>query len=260
MQIAALGARELHSRSRTNNYLTKSNKDLFHPVNLHAMIMAFDPDVSGQKVVDVDTSSGMSAPAISTQANDTTMSALASSRHASGLGAKFKLSEGSTRSEAELVQAASLIFPTTDRAMMGKPNGSSNHDGKVKRASKFLADYLDCRAQAEYVAKHGTGSALAIPGAMDSTGLAGRFSNPNDPASTGNLRALLPINGGSSPQGGAYSSDPSSNVSAAPGNYGSSPHFREEKHEYGGNHSPNRRNGMTYDSRESSADRSAAPH
>ena len=278
VQMAAIGGKELHSRSRTNNYLNEVNKDLFHPVNLHAMIMAFDPDISGHKVVDVDTSSGMSAPTINTQASETTMSALASSTHASGLGAKFKITEGTTRSEAELVHAAPLIFPTIDRAVIEEPHGSSNHGGKFKRAGKFLSDYLDRRAQAEYAAKHGADSALAIPGAMDSSRFASRFSNPNDPASSGNLRALLPIGGGSSPQGGANGTYPSSNGSVPPGGYGSSGHSHEKKHaherrhsherkhdhekkhNHGGKHSPQTSNNVAYDSRENSPDRSVTQY
>lgn len=211
VQIGAVGARELHSRSRTNDYLTKINGDLFHPVNLHALIMAFDSDVSGTKVANIDTSSGLAAPALNTQGMGSSLSPPSSSSpQTSGLTGRFKIADGTTRSEAEMIHAAPLIFPSIDRAMVFDPDKPGKQDNKMKRAGRFLSDYIDRRAQATYAAQHGADSALAVPGAMDSSRFASRFSNPNDPASKGGLKTLLPIGGGGgrpSTNGSGHGSD-----------------------------------------------------
>ena len=209
VQIGAVGARELHSRSRTNDYLTKINEDLFHPVNLHALIMVFDPDVSGTKVANIDTSSGLAAPALNTQGMGSSLSPPSSSSpQTSRLSGRFKIADGTTRSEAEMIHAAPLIFPSIDRAMMFDPDKPGSQDNKMKRAGRFLSDYMDRRAQATYAAQHGADSALAVPGAMDSSRFASRFSNPNDPTSKGGLKALLPIGGGRpSMDGSSHRSD-----------------------------------------------------
>lgn len=186
VQVAAVGAKELQARYRTNNYLDKINHGLFHPVNLHAMIMAFDPDSPHHSVVDLDTASGGTS--------------LANSTRRSGLGTRFKVSAGTTTNEADILHAAPLLFPVIEDGHGEHTDRTSGHNegGKMKHAGKFFSGYLDRRAQAKYAAEHGADSALAIPGAMEEGKFASKFSNPNHPASSGSLRALLPFGGSSS--------------------------------------------------------------
>ena len=62
----------------------------------------------------------------------------------------LKISSGKTYGELEMPESAPLIFPALDNIAMSK-----DQDGKkpsqLKTSSKFVADYLDRRAQASYV-------------------------------------------------------------------------------------------------------------
>ena len=58
VKTASRAAEEAHSRYRTNAYLDKANKDLFHPRNLHCMIMTFKPEVGENALLNFNVNSG----------------------------------------------------------------------------------------------------------------------------------------------------------------------------------------------------------
>jgi hypothetical protein len=80
-----------------------------------------------------------------------------------------------------LGEVAPLIYPSLDAAA-AHPNSSA-----FKRASKFLQDYGDRRAQAVYNAQH-PGSTLGNPQEIK---FVSRYSDPNHPASSGSLISLV---------------------------------------------------------------------
>lgn len=185
------------------------------------MIVAFNLDSTHHMVVDMDTTSGSTS--------------LANSTRKGGLGTMFKVSEETVTSEADMVHAAPLVFPPTDKE---HTNGAGeDHGGKMQHAGKFFSGYLDRRVQAKYAAEHGADSALTIPGALDDDRFASKFSNPNHPASSGNLRALLPVGDSSSqnktPEGAKSSNAP---VPLAP--YGSSGYSEDDQAAMRDQHAP----------------------
>ncbi|KAK9244406.1 hypothetical protein V1506DRAFT_541680 [Lipomyces tetrasporus] len=95
----------------------------------------------------------------------------------------IRLSSGKTYGEVELPESAPLIFPALDS--LASDNGQGHN--KLKRSQKFIADYFDRRAQATYAAQI-PGSSLAVP--IDSQ-FASRYSDPNHPANSGSLIALV---------------------------------------------------------------------
>lgn len=134
------------------------------------MVMCFKPNAARPMEVgeiDVDT--------LVAQRETTATNTLAAT------GRKLKVAQGSTYGEVELGDVAPLIYPSLDAAA-ADPNSSA-----FKRASKFLQDYGDRRAQAVYNAKN-PGSALGNP---QETKFVSRYSDPNHPASSGSLIALL---------------------------------------------------------------------
>jgi len=172
VSVAAGTAIELQRRYRANTFLDEMNEVLFKPRGLFALVMGFKPNM--ERPVDV-------------MSIDTDTNALVTQREtpaagsASGFGRKMKVAQGKTYGEVELGEVAPLIYPALDAAA-ANPDSSG-----FKKASKFLADYADRRAQADYAHKH-PGSTLANPQDIK---FVSRYSDPNHPASSGSLISLL---------------------------------------------------------------------
>ena len=181
--VASIGARsasEAQGRYRTNSYLDQINEKLFNPRNLHCVIMTFKPE-SSQKFVDIDLR----------PTNDALTKDI---NHESKLG-KMKGSAGTSKGEFTIPEAAPLIYPTIDHATFavsddGKPLPAEKQSAFM-RSGVFLKDYLDRRAEAEYAGTHGDASKLSVPGATAPQKFASRYSDPNHPANSGGIFALL---------------------------------------------------------------------
>lgn len=171
VQVAAGTAMELQRRSRANTFLDQMNEVLFKPRGLYALIMGFKPNMDRPvEMLTVDTDSD----ALIVQ-HETPTSGIRA------FGSKMKVAQGKTYGEFELGEVAPLIYPSLDAAA-ADPNSNA-----FKKASKFLANYADKRAQADYAYKN-PGSSLANPQDIK---FVSRYSNPNHPASSGSLIALL---------------------------------------------------------------------
>ena len=135
VQFAAGTARELQSRKRSNNFLDDINDKLFAPRGLYAFIMTFKPNES--------------RPIGTTQMNLNEHYV----RYQEPAPSKAKevlkgirVSDGKTYGEFELPECAPLIYPSLEEA--AKTEEGQN---RLKKSQKFVADYLDRRAQAVYV-------------------------------------------------------------------------------------------------------------
>jgi hypothetical protein len=179
---SARAAIETQGRYRTNTYLDQINIRLFNPRNLHCVIMTFQPS-SSQNIIDV-----------SLHSNSTTTTALTQNMaHASKLG-KLQGSAGTSHGEPAIPAAAPLIYPSIDAAasLASQHNQppTEPQQNALKRSSAFLKDYLDRRAAAEYAGTHGSASKLALPDSEELQ-FASRYSDPNHPANSGGILALL---------------------------------------------------------------------
>jgi hypothetical protein len=197
VQAASRGAMELQSRRRTNSYLDKANKELFHPRNLHCMIMTFKPEARENAFLNLHYESGSMTEA---PASLSRLTSDASSAHGK-IGGMFRTSDGVTEGELAIPQAAHLVYPTptpsetsrsrSDGIRNGTPYGRKDRDSTWKSTGKFISEYKDRRAQSKFAAKHGHDSKLAVPGASDPGKFASRFSDPNHPINSGSPLALL---------------------------------------------------------------------
>jgi len=162
VQVAAGTAAEVQRRRRANTFLDLMNEHLFKPRGLFAMVMCFKPNATRPiEVAEID------VDALVTQHETAPTSGLAA--------------QGKTYGEVELGEVAPLIYPSLDAAA-ADPNSNA-----FKRASKFLQEYGDRRAQAVYNAQH-PGSTLGNP---QDIRFVSRYSDPNHPASSGSLISLL---------------------------------------------------------------------
>lgn len=171
VQVATGTAMELQRRYRANTFLDQMNETLFKPRGLYALVMGFKPNM--ERPVDVATIDTDSDALIAQ--HETPVGGI------QGFGRKMKVAQGKTYGEVEIGEVAPLIYPSLDSAA-ADPNSNA-----FKKASKFLADYCDRRAQAAYAYKN-PGSALANPQDIK---FVSRYSNPNHPASSGSLISLI---------------------------------------------------------------------
>lgn len=185
VQMASRVAAEAQSRHRTNSFLDKANEELFHPRNLHCMIMTFKPEASGNAVLNFDIKSDSSIGAHSAISQLKSVASNASNTSGGMMGGgQFRTSDGVTKGEFEIPQSAHLVYPIT---LSSEALSDTDETGLVrqhresswKSTGKFLADYKDRRAQAKFAIAYGDDSKLAIPGASDSSRFASRFSDPN---------------------------------------------------------------------------------
>jgi hypothetical protein len=179
MSIGARSAIEVQGRYKTNTYLDQANEQLFNPRNLHCVIMTFKPE-SSQEVVEVDVNA----------TNEALVKSMDTPSE-SKLG-KIRNSYGTSKGEFAIPEAAPLVYPTLDKvASEMSEDGAPQKQSTYKRSSAFVANYLDRRAQAEYSGTQGEDSRLSVPGATDGQKFASRYSDPNHPANSGGILALL---------------------------------------------------------------------
>ncbi|KAK9371472.1 uncharacterized protein V1513DRAFT_386735 [Lipomyces chichibuensis] len=170
VQVAVGFAKEIQARQRTNSFLDKMNDKFFKPRGIFCVIMTYKPDQSTpHEIVDISQTVRQTvAPAPSA---------------AKEYLKKMRLSSGKTYGEVELPESAPLIFPALDSLASDK----GQEHNKLKQSQKFVSDYFDRRAQATYTAQN-PGSSLTVP--IDSQ-FASRYSDPNHPANSGSLIALV---------------------------------------------------------------------
>lgn len=159
VQIAAGTARELQGRYRTNAFLDAMNKELFMPRGVFAMVVKYKPD-------DPSSQYGQS-PALGQgrgRVDERTAEAIAkyggSTEGEQGLREKLKkirLNSAEARGEIEMPECAPLVFPSLDEladqaAIQGENSqAAQGFKAKMKSSQKFVASYMDKRAQATYV-------------------------------------------------------------------------------------------------------------
>ncbi|KAH0840878.1 putative fad binding domain protein [Fonsecaea pedrosoi] len=157
-------SRRQYVKYESNKYLDNMNESFFKPRGLYALVMAYQPD-SDDVMQNVDM-------------NTHVVTSIA--KRDSGRGSRFANAAGSSR-EVEIPESAPIIFPELDDLPAGEKENA------FKRSSKRLVDYFDRRAQAKFEQAN-PGSKLNL---YQERQFASRFSDPNHPANSGSLIALL---------------------------------------------------------------------
>ena len=163
---------------RTNTFLDEINAHFFHPRGLHALLMSYKPS---------ERSKWSSAPL--DISHTITKSLTPSSSTAGKIKGNLKFTSGKSYTELALPAAAPLIFPDLDAAAQVDEDteAAKKKQNAFKKSSKFIGDYMDRRARAEYNAENPE-SLLSVP---ESKPFASRYSDPNHPAVTGGLISLV---------------------------------------------------------------------
>lgn len=175
VQVVAGAAIILQSRHRTNTFLDEINHHFFRPRGLFAMLMSYKPSRHNWSSAPTDISQSIAKYA-----------------DPEGLSHKFtnnmKFSAGKSHGEMELPEAAPLIFPTLDAAVDdSNPEHAAKKQNAFKKSGKFVSEYMDRRAQADYNAEN-PNSSLAVP---QEKKFASRYADPTHPAVNGGLIGLV---------------------------------------------------------------------
>ena len=215
VQVAAGAGKEFDSRRKTNNFLDRMNEALFKPAGCYAFIMKYKPDAEikqsggllarlGVKIEDVDFSASKAVAKYDAQTAE-------GDAGKKSKMAKFRLTSGATKGSAKMVEAAPLIYPEIDEVVYSGKDGQETFKDKAKDAGKFLAGYVDRRAQMSYVssdANHGShmfnstdnrlvqarndpNSALVVPENEREMKSKSKWSDPNHPMFNGGLVGLV---------------------------------------------------------------------
>ena len=169
VHISIETGRRLYMSKSTNGYLEKMNESLFRPRGLYAMLMTYKPEKAGQagEVVDVN--------AITTRAV---------AERAEGDRSKFRATSGKTKGASQMPEAAALVFPGIEEA------GEEETQNAFKKATGFLGDYGDRRAQAKFKERNPETGQLNV-GKEEKVEFASRFADPNHAVNQGGLVSLV---------------------------------------------------------------------
>ncbi|KAL7957648.1 hypothetical protein V8C34DRAFT_314657 [Trichoderma compactum] len=183
-QITTQVSLQAHSRSKTNTFLNKMNAEFFRPLGLIAIIMTWKPSRVGEVVTQVTFDAALEQATQNASGPRPGMGA--------GIGNKMQASHGTTN--FEWPESAPLVFPTLDKladsvegrqaveeAGKKQPNG-------MMRSMIFAMEYMDKRSQAQWANRHPESrlAQLNVKPKFHS-----RYADPNHPASSGSLLALL---------------------------------------------------------------------
>lgn len=160
VQIAAQAGQEVQTRSRTNGFLERVNEELFKPRGLFAMIVKYQTSEKvarsensllrrlgvGAAHVDFDTGKAIAKYDRSYSGGE---GGEGKGKSMSERMQNLRLASGTTRGAIELPEAAPLVFPDVDKAVAKE--GPETFKDKARDAKVFLGEYLDRRAQMEYV-------------------------------------------------------------------------------------------------------------
>ncbi|KAL7904642.1 hypothetical protein GGI35DRAFT_462950 [Trichoderma velutinum] len=183
-QITTQVSLQAHSRSKTNTFLNKMNAEFFRPLGLIALIMTWKPSRVGEVVTQVTFDATMEQATQNASGPRPGMG--------SGISNKMQASHGTTN--FEWPESAPLVFPTLDKlADSAEGRQAVEEAGKkqpngMMRSMIFAMEYMDKRSQAQWANMHPE-SRLAQLNAKPE--FHSRYADPNHPASSGSLLALL---------------------------------------------------------------------
>lgn len=185
-KMVADAASTVHSRYKTNSFLDKVNDEYFKSKGLIALLVTWKPNDSSM-VTDFGSGMGSTISKVSSPGREGT----------SGKW-KHRMQSSSGASSFEFPETAPLVFPALDELTNSTSNNNNNtsddpakeakKQSALKRGGAFLADYQDRRAVAEWAGKNPDSK---VANAMPPPEFRSRYSDPNHPASSGDLLAFV---------------------------------------------------------------------
>lgn len=185
-QIATSVTMTAHSRSKTNTFLNHLNAQYFAPLGLVAVVLTWKPsDDTGPVVTQAEFNETLQRASGQTE-----------TQVKKGKASRWKNMMQSSHGSVgfEWPESAPLVFPQLDKLAESEESmDAANEAAKKKpngfqRSMVFASEYMDKRSQAKWAHEHPE-SGLSNLGAKPE--FRSRYADPNHPAASGNLLALL---------------------------------------------------------------------
>lgn len=177
-KMAADAASEIHSRSKTNAFLDKTNEEYFKPRGLVALLMTWKPqDSSVVTTVDFDLGTTITNPPTVSK----------------GMFGKLqsRMKSSSAATSFEFPETAPLVFPALDElaaTTAESPGAEAKKQNVIKRSGSFLTDYFDRRAVAKWAGDNPESNMANLAPKPE---FRSRYADPSHPASSGDLLAFV---------------------------------------------------------------------
>ncbi|KAI8276800.1 hypothetical protein K4K56_000922 [Colletotrichum sp. SAR 10_98] len=189
--IAVEGVMEGQSRFKSNKFLDQMNADFFRPRGLMCFVATWRPDnISGKVPVELEYKTAGESPSVEFPKGDK-VSPEASSSENENLGRIKKLLGERLKSHDHILDwsdPAPLLFPAASELVLAQGGGGRKKKNGLDRAEIWLDDYMDKRAQVEWINENpGLSAAKALPKADFKS----RYADPTHPAASGDVVALV---------------------------------------------------------------------
>ncbi|KAH0422070.1 hypothetical protein CcaCcLH18_13018 [Colletotrichum camelliae] len=188
--IAVEGVMEGKSRFKSNKFLDRMNADFFGPRGLMCFVATWRPDdVPGEVPVDFKSKTTGESPSVEFSKGDK-VSLEPSATENEKLHRIKKLLGERLRSHDRILDwsnPAPLMFPAVNELVLAQGINEQKKNG-LDRAEIWLDDYMDKRAQVEWVNEN---PELSATKALPKAEFKSRYADPSHPAASGDLVALV---------------------------------------------------------------------
>ncbi|KAM0250868.1 hypothetical protein ACHAP5_002088 [Fusarium lateritium] len=164
--------KDMHSRQRSNKFLSEINEQYFYPKGLCCLIMTWREDTGKpEDIVDL---------------TSTVASSVGS--YDSGISSKFKNSHGKTYGDFALPEAAPLVFPILDVLAATDNEESVGFKQSLGNKKTYIQEYYDKRSQAQFA--HSRPDNL-LANQQQTPEFTSRYADPSHPSNNGSLISLI---------------------------------------------------------------------
>ncbi|KAF4818144.1 hypothetical protein CGCTS75_v012030 [Colletotrichum tropicale] len=189
--VAVEGVMEGQSRFKSNKFLDRMNADFFRPRGLMCFAATWRPDdISGKVPVDFECKTTGESPSVEFSKGDE-VSPEARSSEKEKLGRIKKLLGERLRSHDHILdwsEPAPLLFPAASELVLAQGRGGQKKKNGLDRAEIWLDDYMDKRAQVEWINEN---PELSAAKALPRANFKSRYADPTHPAASGDVVALV---------------------------------------------------------------------
>ncbi|KAF4909287.1 hypothetical protein CGCVW01_v012017 [Colletotrichum viniferum] len=189
--IAVEGVMEGQSRFKSNKFLDRMNAEFFRPRGLMCFVATWrHDDVSGKVPVDFECKTAGESPSVEFSKSDK-VSLEAGSSEKEKLGRIKKLLGERLRSHDHTLdwsEPAPLLFPAASELILAQGRDGQKKKNGLDRAEIWFDDYMDKRAQVEWVNEN---PELSAANALPKAGFKSRYADPTHPAASGDVVALV---------------------------------------------------------------------
>ncbi|KAI8160180.1 hypothetical protein K4K49_000387 [Colletotrichum sp. SAR 10_70] len=189
--IAVEGVMEGQSRFKSNKFLNRMNADFFRPRGLMCFVATWRPDdISGKVPVDFECKTAGESPSVEFSKGDK-VSPEASSSENERLDRIKKLLGERLKSHDHILdwsEPAPLLFPAASELVLAQGRDGQKKKNGLDRAEIWLDDYMDKRAQIEWINEN---PELSAAKALPKAEFKSRYADPTHPAASGDVVALV---------------------------------------------------------------------